>query len=392
MNRIRVIFHVHIEAFAVAVARLSCPGLRGRPVAAVPFKTDRGVVTSVSREAREAGVSSGMKLRRALGICPDLAVIEPDAAAVEEASRAVAAAASFYTPLWEPAGQGSLYLDVTGTERLWGGFGSTALSIHRAIEDRTGLVSTVGTAGNKMVANIASRFGKHEAVMDVKHGSEADFLAPLKVSVLPGIGLSRAEVLENDLGITRIGRLAAMDTLSLACIFGRRASLVRQRAMGIDTAPVIPPDASPVVGEAHTFGRDTNEDRIVLRCLYRLVESCGRRMREYGLVPRNVSLHVRYSDRVKMSRRCRLPRPSFWDFDLYPELEKLFCKAFARRVRVRRIEVVFRDLFPEGGQLSLFDDPAAEDRRVAAIKAVDIIRRRYGIEAVKFGWCIGREL
>jgi DNA polymerase-4 len=333
-----------------------------------------------------------MPLRRAREKCPDLTVLEPDSAAVEEASRAVVEAASFFTPVWEPAGPGSLYLDITGTERLWGSAGNAALRIKREIEDRTGLVSTVGMAGNKMVSNIASHFGEHEAVTGVAHGTEAAFLAPLKVSVLPGLGPSRAGFLENELGITRIGRLAALDPVTLASIFGRRAYLIRQRAMGIDPSPVIPPDLSPVVGEAHTFGRDTNDDRLVLGCLYLLVESCGRRLRERGLIPRNVYLHVRYSDRVEASRRCRLPRPSFWDFDLYPALEVLFHRAFARRVRVRRMEVVFRDFSPESGQLSLFDDPASERRKTAAIKAVDLIRRRYGRDAVKLGRGIGRDL
>ena len=391
MNGVRHILHVHIAAFAIAVARLASPGLRGRPVVVAPLHAGRGLVTSVSREARRNGIFKGIPLRRAREVCPDLTVIEPDPAVAGEVFRAVGRVVSFYTPVWEPAGPGHVYLDVTGTERLWGRARDAAFRISREIESRIGLTATVGVAGNKMVSSIASRIGSREGVMDVSHGGEAVFLAPLRVSALPGIGPARSRLLDAELGITRIGRLAAMDAGSLSCIFGREAHLIRQRAMGIDPTPVIPPETAPAVREAHFFDSDTNDDRLLSQCLYRLVEACSRRMRDRALVPRGASVRIRYSDRVEASRRCRLPRLSYWDFDLYPPLEGLLRKVFVRRVRVRHMEIVFRDFSPESGQLSLFHDAPGNDGKIAAGEALDRIRRRYGNEAIMSGRSIGEE-
>jgi DNA polymerase-4 len=331
------------------------------------------------------GVFKGMSVRRALKICPDLTLIEPDAGAVGDAFRASEEVISFYAPLWEPVKPGHIYLDMTGTERLWGNATDAAFRISREIETRLGLSATVGVAGNKTVSSIASRIESNESVMDIEHGTEAAFLAPLRVTALPGIGLARIRLLENELAIDRIGQIAALDSLSLSCLFGRDARVIHDRARGIDPTPVTPPEVSPTVREAMTFNQDTNDDLVLLQSLHRMVETCSRRLRDRSIHPGCASVRIRYSDRVEVSRQCRLPQYGFSCLELYPPIEALFLKAFSRRVRIRHIEVIFRDLQPESSQLCLFDHQEPNENKTAAITAIDHIRHRYGEEAIRFG-------
>jgi DNA polymerase-4 len=313
-----------------------------------------------------------------------LTLIEPDTEAVGDAFRAAKEAVSFYTPLWEPVKPGHIYLDMTGTERLWGNPTDAASRISRDIEGRIGLSATVGVAGNKTVSSIASRVKSNESVRDVEHGTEAAFLAPLSVSALPGIGFARLRLLENELAINRIGQIAALDPLSLSCLFGRDARAIHDRARGIDPSPVTPPDISPTVRETITFDQDTNDDLILAQYLHRMVETCSRRMRDRSIHPGGASVRIRYSDRVEASRRCRLPQHGASSLDLYPPIEAAFLKAFSRRVRIRHIELVFRDLRPESSQLCLFDHPERNENKTATITAIDHIRHRYGEEAILF--------
>jgi DNA polymerase IV len=331
------------------------------------------------------GVFKGMTVRRALAVCPDLALIEPDVETVGHAFRAAGEVVSFYTPLWEPVRSGHIYLDMTGTDRLWGKATDAASRISREIETRTGLSATIGVAGNKTVSSIASRIKSNASVMDVEPGTEAAFLAPLRVSALPGIGFARTRLLENELAIERIGQIAALDPLSLSCLFGRDARMIHDRARGIDPTPVTPPEVSPTVRETMTFDQDTNDDFILLQCLHRMVETCSRRMRDRSIHPGWASVRIRYSDRVEASRRCRFQQQGFSCTDLYPPVEAVFMKAFSRRVRIRHIEVVFHDLKPESSQLCLFDHQERNENKTAAITAIDRIRHRYGEEAIRFG-------
>lgn len=384
MNPIRHILHVHVAAFAIAVARLSSHELRDRPVAVAPLRVGRGLIISTSSEARVKGVFKGMPIKKAQAVCPDLTLIEPDPELSEKAFRAVGNVVSFYTPVWEPAGLGHIYLDVTGTERLWGRARDTAFRIGREIETRIGLPATVGVAGNKMVSNIASRIKSNERVMDVEHGTEAAFMAPLRVSALPGIGLVRAKLLQNELAIRRIGQIAALDTLSLACLFGKDGHLIHQRAKGFDPSPVTPPEVSLTVRESHTFELDTNEDQVLFQRLHRLGETCTWRMRDRSIFPGSASIRIRYSDRVEVTRQCKLPQNGFSSFDLYPPIEVIFKKAFTRRIRIRHMEVVFRDIHPESRQLCLFQNEPQNEKVVSATQAVDLIRHRFGEEAIRF--------
>jgi DNA polymerase-4 len=238
----RSIIHLHVAALPIAVARISNASIRNRPVAVAPLDADRTVLLSVSSEARHAGVFKGMPLLKAMKRCPGLKILPPDSKALEKACRQLTRAAARYTPIWEPSRPGHLYLDLTGSERLWGSACSGARRFQKEVQERLGLTGTLGIAANKLVSNVASRAlpGGTDpmGVFNVKYGGEAAFMAPLKVGVVPGIGRVRRKTLLEELNIARVGQLAALDMGRLKLIFGRRAPLIHQWSLGIDATPV----------------------------------------------------------------------------------------------------------------------------------------------------------
>ena len=383
----RHIVHFHIPAFFIAVARICQPGLRDRPVVVAPPQSERALILSVSPEAQKEGVFKGMSLGKAMKLYPDLNILPPDPGLTERACQALAKIITRYTPLWEPSRPGHIYLDLTGTERLWGRAKDVSYRLKREIKERLYLSGKVGVAGNKMVSSIASKIMPSAAgVLDVDHGREASFLGPLKVSMLPGIGNSRRKILLEELSITRIRELAILDTGNMKLIFGRQACLIHQRASGIDPTPVYPAFKRPIVSEQITLAQDENDDQKLLSALYRLVEKCSHQMRITAYFPRKAGLLIRYSDQIETGRQINLPHLSFWDFDLYLPLEKMFLTACSRRVRVRFIKIWFWDFSPESSQLLLFHTPSPHKEKTSSVtRAMDRIRERYGEEVIQYG-------
>lgn len=382
----RNIIHIHIPSFPITLERICCPGLRQRPVVVAPPHSERALILSVSSEARREGIFKGMALGKAIKFCPDLSVLPPNPALTEKGCRALARAVARYTPLWEPSRPGHVYMDVTGTARLWGRAKDTACRIRREIKGRLDLSGTVGVACNKMVSSIASRLIPSEEVLDVDHGRESAFLAPLKVDYLPGIGHVRKRVLLEELNITLIREIAVLDLYTLKLVFSTQASVIHQRALGIDPRPVQPPAAKSTVGESITLDSDENDDQRLLGILYGLVERCSRRLRKRGLLPGKAGLLIRYSDRIEITRQVSLTSASFRDFDLYAPLEKLFYKACRRRTGIRFMRVWFGDLSSPSPQLSLFSENRPPSEKTARmIRALDRIRDRYGNGAIRYG-------
>lgn len=336
-------------------------------------------------EAKKESVFKGMPVAQAKKRCPALTLLTPNPELAEKACDALGGVVARYTPLWEPSRPGHIYLDVTGTQRLWGKAKNTAYRLGQEIKARLSLPGDLGVASNKMVSSIASRIMPGEGVLDVGHGQESSFMAPLKVDLLPGIGHFRRNILLQDLNITLVRELALLDMGTLKLIFGRQADLIRQRAVGIDPTPVYPSSLKPMISEEIMLPQDDNNDRRLLAALYGLTENAAYRLRDRGLFPRKAGVLIRYSDQVETKRQIKLHCPSFWDFDLYAPLEKLFLKTCRRRVRTRFIRIWFWDFSPPSSQLSLFHDPAPDTERTSSVlQALDRIRQRHGKEAIKY--------
>jgi len=382
----RHIIHVHIPAFPITLERANRPELRDRPVVIAPPRSERAVILSVSSEARREGIFKGMALGSALRFCPDLTVLPPNPALLEKGCRLLSVAAARYTPLWEPSRPGHMYMDITGTERLWGRAKDAACRIGRDIGDTLALSVAAGVAGNKMVSSIASRLIRSRGVMDVDHGRESSFMAPLSVDFVPGIGPVRRRMLLEELNISLVRELASMEMPDLRLIFGGQALMIHERSMGIDPTPVNPPSSEPVVSESITMPGDENDDLRLLGVLYGMVERCSGRLRKRGMVPGRAGLTIRYADQEEVTRQAKVSGPCALDINLYPDLERIFFKACLRRTAVRFMRVWFRDLSFPSPQLRLFSFiPGDGGKGGRVTQALDRIRERYGDGAIKYG-------
>jgi len=381
----RHIIHLHIPAFPIAAARVCRPELRDRPVAIAPPHSERALLLSVSQEARREGIFKGMAVGKAVKFCPDLVVLPPDQDLTTRASSALSGMVSQYTPLWEPSRPGHVFMDMTGTGRLWGKAKDTALHIRREVRERLRLPGMAGVAANKLVSLIASRVASSGGVMDVDYGRESAFIAPMKATVLPGVTRIHKKVLLEELSIVLVRQVAALDLGSLTLVFGRQAYLIHQRALGIDPTPVYPPQREPAVTEEIVLPQDENDEAKLLGTLYSLVEKCSSILRKRSLCPRRAGMMFRYADQKEVMRQIPLPHGSPWEFDLYPEMETLFLKTCQRRVRIRFMRVWFKDFVTPDPQLSLFSSPAmADEKRAELTRALDRVREKYGDEAIRF--------
>lgn len=382
----RYIVHLHIPSFPITLERANRPELRGRPVVVAPPRADRAIILSVSPEARGEGIFKGMALGNALRFCPDLTVIPPNPGLLEKGCRVLSSAAARYTPIWEPSRPGHVYMDITGTERLWGRAKDAAWRIGRDIGESMALSVAAGVAGNKMVSSIASRLIASRGVIDVDHGKESAFIAPLSVDFLPGIGHVRKKMLLEELNISLVGEVASLDMPDLKMVFGGQALITHERAMGIDPTPVMPPSSAPVVSEAVTIQGDENDDVKLLGIIYGLVEKCSRRLRERVMVPKRAGLTIRYADHEEATRHTKPTNPCPTDLDLYTDLERIFFKVCTRRTGVRFMRVWFGELSSPSPQLSLFSyAPCGGEKRENVTGALDRIRERYGDGAIKLG-------
>ena len=346
------------------------------------------------------GVFKGMSLLKAMKRCSGLKVLPPDPEASEKACRHLAQAAARYTPIWEPSRPGHLYLDLTGAERLWGPVCNAARRFQKEIRDRLGLTGTLGVAGNKLVSNVASRAVAPEkdsmGVFNVEYGQEAVFMAPLKVGVIPEIGRVRRKILLEELNISRVGQLATLDVDRLKLIFGRRAALIHQWALGIDATPVHAQTKTPMVSESAMLPQGENDDKRLLKTFWRLVDTCFYHMRKRHWFPMKAGFMVRYGDQVVATRSLKISPAArvhgqtdalhLWNPSLLAPLEKLFFDVCQRRVRVRFLKVWFREFRALHFQLSLFQTPSPhEEKTRQLIHAMDCIRNRYGAKAVRCG-------
>lgn len=376
------VLHLHLPSLPVALAKLADPSLRGRP-AVVAGGGPRAVVVSASKEAREAGITKGMAVSQARRVCRGVAVAPFDPARVAAAQGSVNELAGRYTPVWETARPGHIYLDMTGSERLFGPPRDSALRIAREVASRLSLAATVGVGPNKLVSSIASRVLRSEGVCDVVRGGEAAFLAPLAVGMLPGLGEKRALILR-DWNVRSIGELRRIPEARLASVFGPAAAVLRERALGIDPSPVTPPGGEHKVSRSRTLESDEVDDAVLLAHLAQLVENGCRELRTLGRAAGKLEVRLRYSDGLESSRQAVQNPPLSWDFEAKPAAAALFMAASARRVRVRKLEVVFSRLVAEPAQLGLFGDAPARSRLIAVTRALDEIRARHGYGAAGF--------
>ncbi|MGI5216007.1 DNA polymerase IV [Plantactinospora sp. CA-290183] len=289
------ILHVDMDAFFAAVEVRRRPELRGRPVV-VGGVGPRGVVSSASYEARKYGVRSAMPTLRARALCPKAVFLPPDFGQYSAASRAVMEIFRDVTPLVEPLSLDEAFLDVAGARRLLGRPAEIARLIRRRIVEQEGLTCSVGVGPSKFVAKLGSTRAKPDGLMVVPADRVLEFLRPLPVDALWGVGERAAETLRR-LGLATVGDIAEAPIGMLRSSLGEAAAAhLHELAWGRDPRQVSPEQAEKSIGAEVTFDTDLAEPETIRRALLALAEKVGIRMRRAGQVGRTISIKVRFAD------------------------------------------------------------------------------------------------
>lgn len=381
----RAIIHVDMDAFYASVELKDRPEFTGRPVVVGGRPEERGVVAAASYEARGFGIHSAMPMARAVRLCPDLIIMSPRFDRYREESQAVREVLERYSPLIEPLSLDEAFLEVTGSQRLHGPAPTMARHIREAVRRERELSASVGVASSKFVAKVASDLKKPGGLVVVEPGSEEEFLRPLPVSRMWGVGPVTERALGR-LGVRTIGDLQRVSASALRPEVGGSAQRLIQLAHGRDDTPVTPPGRPKSLSAETTFTRDLTDPAEMERVLLGLAEGVAARLRTAGLTARRLTLKVRLADFHTLTRSTTLKEPTHSTEVIYQATSALLrLRADLEGRAVRLLGIAAGHLSPEHPQqLELFArrEPSRAERldRVA-----DEVRRRLGPEALRRG-------
>ena len=383
----RSIIHLNVADFAVAVERAVDRRLDERPVIIAPEGAARAAVYDMSNEAYMAGIRKGMTLQRAVRLCKDVKILPPHPDRYELAMRDVLRRALPYSPLIETGeDDGHLFMDTSGTTRLFGPPMDVARRLRKQIKTDLGLNPIWSVAPNKLVAKVATRLVKPDGEYVVSAGEEQSLLAPLPVSLVPGI--ERNDQLRlREFNLVRVFQVSALSLEQLEIPFERRALAIYEAVRGIDPSPVLPVGQKPPkVMADYEFGNDTNNERTLEAVLYRLVEDVGSQLRRRRQAARRIAIILGYSDGMRHARQMAARPATANDLSLFELGRRILRLAWMRRVRIRHMRLICDRLVFPPAQLKLFAaDQKVDEKRCGLITAVDSIRHRFGNEALRFG-------
>ncbi len=384
----RVILHADMDAFYASVEQRDHPELRGRPVI-VGGTSSRGVVMAASYEARRFGVRSAMPSAQARALCPGAVFLAGDMRKYRRVSAQIREIFHSVSPAVEPLSLDEAFIDITASRTLLG----PPLAIGRLLRDRvragTGLAVSVGIGPGKMVAKIASDLAKPDGLLEVPPDRVEEFLRPLAVGRLWGVGPVTEATLRRG-GITTVGGLAAWSSGELAALIGRSAAehLVRL-ARGLDVRVVEPDLGAKSYGEEGTFRTDVRDDATVRAAIVLHAEAVARRLRHDGARGRVVVLKVKLAERLGggkfrlLTRRATLAAPTD-DGKVLSDAALRLWESHRPRQAVRLIGVATTGIDTVSDQLALFAD-ALGLRRAALNRALDRIVARFGNESIGRG-------
>jgi DNA polymerase-4 len=386
------VLHVDMDAFFASVEIRARPELRGLPVV-VGGTEGRGVVMAASYPARAFGVRSAMSMGQALRLCPQLVVVTPNRKAYSEASGAIMRIFTDVTPLVEPLSLDEAFLDVSGAVGLFGRPADIARQIRRRVFEEHQLTCSVGVAPIKSVAKLASGSCKPDGLRVVSKAGVLDFLHPLPVTALWGVGQRTAEPLRR-LGIRSVGELAAtpLDTLRRA-VGTASADHLHALANGRDERAVNPAQVEKSISTDRTLAADLLTEAEVCRELLRGSGQVAERLRQAGWLTRTVGIKIRFADFTTVTRVHTLGEPTDAAAVVYAETVKLYRSLKLDRPRIRLVGVKAENLRPAGVAtqlaLDLFEDqqpPNAPTDRV-----IDALAARFGKPVVGPASLLGRQ-
>ncbi|MGV8050370.1 MAG: DNA polymerase IV [Anaerolineaceae bacterium] len=381
----RKILHLDLDAFFCSVEEILDSSLKGKPFAVGGNPQERGVVSSCSYTARKFGVHSAMPMARALSLCPQLILIHHRHGLYGEYSDKVMDILRQYTPLFEQVSVDEAFLDVSDLSQ-------PVLGISKELQNRVDrelqLPCSIGAATNKLVAKVANDYGKGRVqtgqaprqITVVPPGTEAEFLSPLDIQALWGIGPKTSQKLRSR-GIHTIGQLAELSPSEMEALFGRNAQEIHNSAIGIDNSPVHTEHDLKSVSNEVTFSADTADMEKLKATLRSLSDKVGFRLRQAKLAGSVIQIKLRYSDFTTLTRQKAIDNLTNLDDEIYHTAEQLLFDNLIPDRKIRLIGVGVGNLSEPHRQLALWDETTPEKENLSA--ALDQLKEKYGKDIVR---------
>ena len=367
----RHIAHFDLDTFYVSVECLKDDRLKGKPVL-IGGSGDRGIVASCSYEARRFGIHSAMPMKLARRLCPQAIIRQGDMESYSKYSRLVTDVIADTVPLFEKASIDEFYVDLTGMDKYFGSQLFTA-DLKKRVVKESGLPISYALAGNKLISKVATNEGKPNAEMSVALGREKEFLAPLSIAKLPGVGKETAFLLLK-MGVETIKVLSEIPVEMLTNLLGKNGQSLWRQAQGVDETPVVPYYEQKSISTENTFQQDTIDIDFLHTQLARMTEKIAFQLRAEGKLTGCVTVKLRYSNFDTVTKQKAIPFTAA-DHKLQKVVKGLFDKLYERRMLVRLVGVRFTQLVPGNDQINMFEDT---EHQVQLYQAIDSIKKQYG--------------
>jgi DNA polymerase-4 len=375
------ILHVDMDAFYASVAERDDPSLRGKAV--VVGAGARGVVLSANYAARKYGIRAAMPVGRAKRMAPHAVFVTPDHQRYSEVSAKVMEIFDSFTPLVEPISLDEAFLDVTGARKLLGTGREIAVEIRRQVEASEGITCSVGIAPSKFIAKLASGRCKPNGILEIPADRILNFLHPLPVNAIWGVGPKTAETLER-LGLRTVADIANLPRATLIRALGQASGAsLYELAWGRDYRDVTPNEPDKSISAAETFAQDIDDPEEILQEFLRLTEKAAARLRENGYYAKTISIKVRFADFSTISRSKTLPLPIDSTHDIYEIAKTLYLALNLDRARLRLVGISLDNLSEAAPEQLLLG--AREKGWREADSAIDRAKLRFGGGSVRPG-------
>jgi DNA polymerase IV len=382
-----VILHVDMDAFYASVAELDNPQYKGK--ALVVGAGARGVVLSANYEARKFGIRAAMPVGRAKRMAPHAIFIPPEHHRYAEISERVMQIFHSYTPLVEPISLDEAFLDVTGSRKLFGDGREIAQKIRAQVEKDEGITCSVGIAQSKFIAKLASQHCKPNGMLEIKSDRILEFLHPLPVRAIWGVGPKTAESLDR-LGLHTVADIANTPRATLIRALGdATGESLYELAWGRDYRDVIPDEPEKSIGNEETFARDIDSPEEILREFLRMTEKSTARLRERNLFAKTISIKIKFADFTSITRSKTLPLGIDGTQEVYEIVKKLYLALRNEGARIRLVGVSLGNLQDDSPVQLEFG--AREKGWRDADTAIDKAKARFGRESVRPGRLIEPE-
>jgi len=376
------ILHIDMDAFFALVEVRENPSLAGKQVI-VGYDGNRGVVLSATYEVRKLGVHSAMPMSRALRLAPNAIVVEPDHEKYSEVSENVMAIFESVTPLVQPLSVDEAFLDISGAQKLMGTPSQIGEVIRARVSDEQGITCSVGVASTMFVAKLATNFAKPDGLHVVPADKVIEFLHPLPIGALWGVGEKTAEQLAR-LGLVNVSDIANTPVKTLARVVGQAAAEhLYELSWGRDPRVVTPNQAEKSIGAERTFESDIDDPEEILAQILDLSNKVAKRLRAANYFSRTVTIKVRFADFTSVTRSKSLPSSTDLATEIYATSKSLFEAMHLQRARIRLVGVRATGLVPTSESSVQLEFSNRDSGWREAEAAMDQVSLKFGNSAVK---------